>query len=166
MSGGRRYNGPTGLGVWLQRTHRRRRRTEQELRVRRMLEELRVEFEEQYAIMLGYNEGRPGVRRGEGVNWAVVDFFIRGKRRDIVLECGQYNMGKSRNHLMERVRIKSRELNLRFFEMKSRYDLVCVAFIEAPVVDLKEYIAPRIPYADFVVDSLSELKRVIRKLTR
>ncbi|MEQ9715577.1 MAG: hypothetical protein ABGF52_08595 [Candidatus Asgardarchaeum sp.] len=160
----RRYSGLVGLGVWLQNTHRKRRRTEQEIEVREMLEELGVEFEEQYAISLGYNDGRPGVRREMGVNWAVVDFFIRGKKRDIVLECGRYKMGKSRNHLMERIRIKSRELNLRFFEMKSRYDLVCVAFIEAPVPDLKEYIEPRVPYADFVVDNFEDLRRLIARL--
>ncbi|MGQ4834296.1 MAG: hypothetical protein ACP6IS_10440 [Candidatus Asgardarchaeia archaeon] len=164
-NGGRRkYDGPVGLGVWLQKTHRKKKRTEQELEVRKVLEELNVEFEEQYAISLGYNEGRPGVRREMGVNWAVVDFFIKGKRRDIVLECGRYNMGKSRNHLMERIRIKSRELNLRFFEMKSRYDLVCVAFIEAPVPDLKGYIEPRIPYADFIVDNFDDLRKLISRL--
>ena len=162
--GRRKYEGPVGLGVWLQKTHRKKKRTEQELEVRKVLEELGVNFEEQYAISLGYNSGRPGVRREMGVNWAVVDFFIRGKKRDIVLECGRYNMGKSRNHLMERVRIKARELNLRFFEMKLRYDLVCVAFIEAPVPDLKGYIMPRVPYADFIVDNLEDLKELIGKL--
>jgi len=71
----RRYRGPTGLGVWLTKTQRGVRRTDQELRVRGVLKGLGLEFEEQYAIKLGEDGGLPGRRLEEGVSWAVVDFL-------------------------------------------------------------------------------------------
>jgi len=155
-----RYAGPKGLGLWLQKTHRSMRRTEQELEIRALLESLGLEFEEQYPIMLGSNEGRPGVKLEEGVSWVVVDFFIRVNGEDYVLECARLTRGTDRQHMM-RARQRAAFFEVRFFEIKRRYDMECIALIEAPEPNLADYLRPRIPHADFVVDSIDSLREIL-----
>ena len=161
---------PKGLGKWLMKTHRSIRRTEQELEVRDMLGELGLEYEEQYAVTIGEEVGRPGVKLEEGVRWLVVDFLVKsscGKQnggKDIIIECARLTMGKTGSHrkMMERVRQRAYGFELRFFEIKRYYrDVVCTALIEAPERDIAGYIKPRIPSADVVVDSINGLKDVL-----
>ena len=164
---------PKGLGKWLMKTHRSIRRTEQELEIREMLDELGLEYEEQYAVTIGEEVGRAGVKLEEGVRWLVVDFLVKsscGKQnggRDIIIECARLTLGKTGRHkkMMERVRQRAYGFELRFFEIKRYYkDVVCIALIEAPERDIAGYIKPRIPSADIVVDSISGLKGVIINL--
>ncbi len=155
------------------KTHRSIRRTEQELEIREMLDELGVEYEEQYAVTIGEEVGRPGVKLEEGVRWLVVDFLVKtsggewNDGRDVIIECARLTMGKTGRHkkMMERVRQRAYGFELRFFEIKRYYsDVTCVVLIEAPERDIAGYIKPRIPSADIVVDSISGLKDALVNL--
>ena len=164
---------PAGLGKWLMKTHKHMRRTKQELEVREMLEGLGMEYEEQFSIRLGTNDGRPGVRLEDGVSWVVVDFLVRldgvatGDKRDVIIECARLTLGrsKSRKKMMERVRQRAStpKPSSAASDVYKR-QVVCVALIEAPERGVAEYTRARIPSADVVVDSISELRNVLTNL--
>jgi len=171
-----------GVGKWLQNAHRSMKRTEQELEVRGLLKCLGLEYEEQRALLLGDVEGRPGVKLEVGESWVIVDFHVkvRGKFRgtgndggggdrdrnnvDVIIECSRLEMGRSRRRLMDRVRQRAAQLNMKFFEIKRRYDVKCIALMEAPVNGLVEYLRPRMMNADFIVSSIEELRDVLKSI--
>ena len=180
-----------GVGKWLQNAHRSMKRTEQELEVRGLLKCLGLEYEEQRALLLGEVEGRPGVKLEVGESWVIVDFYVKaigkgnrecddegkprmvknradgdgkGKGIDVIIECSRLEMGRSRRRLMDRVRQRAAQLNMKFFEIKRRYDVKCIALMEAPVNGLVEYLRPRMMNADFIVSSIEELRDVLKSI--
>ena len=180
-----------GVGKWLQNAHRRMKRTEQELEVRGLLKCLGLEYEEQRALLLGEVEGRPGAKLEVGESWVIVDFYVKaigkgnrecddegkprmvknradgdgkGKGIDVIIECSRLEMGRSRRRLMDRVRQRASQLNMKFFEIKRRYNVKCIALMEAPVNGLVEYLRPRMMNADFIVSSVEELRDVLKSI--
>ena len=84
-----------------------------------------------------------------------------GNGIDVVIECSRLELGRSRRRLMDRVRQRSSQLNMKFFEIKRRYNVRCIALMEAPVNGLVEYLRPRMMNADFIVSSIEELRDVL-----
>jgi len=165
----------------LRKTHKKMKRTEQEKEVKAVLDQLGMDYEEQFPIMLGDVAGGPGVRLEDGVNWIVVDFLVRlkqkhcseivagsknnGNQQDVVIKCARLTLGSGRKRLMMRIRQRAHDLELRFFEIKRHYGgVICIALMEAPQYGVAAYIRPRMPDADIVVDSVDSLKDELIRL--
>ena len=88
----------------------------------------------------------------------------KGKGIDVIIECSRLEMGRSRRRLMDRVRQRAAQLNMKFFEIKRRYDVKCIALMEAPVNGLVDYLRPRMMNADFIVSSVEELRDVLKSI--
>jgi len=112
----------------------------------------------------GSEEGKPRTVKNGADGDGNGDGNGKGKGIDVIIECSRLEMGRSRRRLMDRVRQRAAQLNMKFFEIKRRYDVKCIALMEAPVNGLVDYVRPRMMNAEFIVSSIEELRDVLKSI--